>query len=121
MLGKPVWLPRGKQFTSNLWLKMCHHLGSKSHQSTAYHPQAQDIVERLNRTLKTSLKCQEDASQWYDRLPWVMLALRNMPKQDLSDFTPSELVFDQPVRLPGEFFEESSATDMPDDHFSDDL
>ena len=100
---------------------MCHHLGSKSHQSTAYHPQAQGIVERLNRTLKTSLKCQEDASQWYDRLPWVMLALRNMPKQDLSDSTPSELVFGQPVRLPGEFFEESSATDMPDDHFSDNL
>ena len=50
-----------------------------------------------------------------------MLALRNMPKQDLSDSTPSELVFGQPVRLPGEFFEESSATDMPDDHFSDNL
>ena len=116
-----IYTDRGKQFTSNLWLKMCHHLGSKSHQSTAYHPQAQGIVERLNRTLKTSLKCQEDASQWYDRLPWVMLALRNMPKQDLSDSTPSELVFGQPVRLPGEFFEESSATNMPDDHFSDNL
>ena len=50
-----------------------------------------------------------------------MLALRNMPKQDLSDSTPSELVFGHPVCLPGKFFEESSATDIPDDHFSDNL
>ena len=50
-----------------------------------------------------------------------MLALRNIPKEDLSDSTLSELVFGQSMRLPGEFFKESSTTDMPDNLFSDNL
>ena len=62
------------------------------------------MVERLYRTLKTSLKAQDNSHAWYDNLPWVLLALRNSPKQDLNQFSPSDLVFGQPVRLPGDFF-----------------
>ena len=116
-----IYTDRGRQFLSGAWLSMCRHLGSNAHQSTSYHPQAQGTVERLNRTLKTSLKCQEDASQWFNHLPWVLLALRNTPKEDLSDSTPSELVFGQPVRLPGEFFDESNEPNNPDCNFSDNL
>ena len=84
---------------------MCVTLGCELHYSTAYHPQAQGLIERFNKTLKTSLKCHEEPSEWYDQLPWTLLALRNMPIEDLDFSTPSDLLFGQPVRLPGEFFE----------------
>ena len=84
---------------------MCVTLVCELHHSTAYHPQAHGLIERFNKTLKTSLKCHEEPSEWYDQLPWTLLALRKMPKEDLDFSIPSELLFDQPVRLPGEFFE----------------
>ena len=116
-----IYTDRGRQFTSSLWLDMCRHLGAQFHQSTAYHPQAQGLVERLNRTLKTSLKCHENASAWFDQLPWTVLALRNTPKEDLQNSTPTELVFGQPVRLPGEFFDKSLEEDSPDRNFVNNL
>ena len=39
--------------------------------------------------------------------------MRNSPKQDLHSLSPSDFVFGQPVRLPGEFFEVNSATQSP--------
>ena len=78
-------------------------------------------MERLNRTLKTCLKCHENASAWFDQLPWTVLALRNMPKEDLQHSTPTELVFGQSVRLPGEFFDESLEEDSPDRNFVNNL
>ena len=56
--------------------------------------------------MKTSLTCYESPDDWYDHLPWVLLALRSTPKQDLSNYSPTELLFGYLVRLPREFFEE---------------
>ena len=67
-------------------------------------PQSQGLVERFNRSLKSSLRAYENSSDWYDNFPWVLLALRNSPKQDLHSLSQSDFVFGQPVRLPGEFF-----------------
>ena len=88
---------------------MSQYLGAKLHFATSYHPEAQGIIERFNRTLKTSLTCYGSPNDWYDHLPWVLLALRNTPKQDLSNYSPTELLFGDSVRLPGEFFEERDA------------
>ena len=99
-----IYCDRGRQFNSTVWNDMCVTLGCELHHSTAYHPQAQGLIERFNKTIKTSLKCHEEPNEWYDQLPWTLLALRNMPKEDLDFSTPSDLLFGQPVRLPGEFF-----------------
>lgn len=40
-----------------------------------------------------------------DRLPWVMLGLRTTPKEDLQS-SAAELVYGQPLRVPGEFLPE---------------
>ena len=90
---------------------MYRFLGCQIKHSTAYHPQAQCLVERLNRSLKASLRAYEEPSQWYHNLLWVLLALRNSPKQDLQSLSPTSFVFGDPVRLPGEFFEPE--TDAP--------
>ena len=43
------------------------------------------------------------------------MALRNSPKEDLKGFTPNDFVLGQPIRLPGEFFDENTDTDIPCD------
>ena len=104
-----IYTDRGAQFLSVAWREMSKYLGAKLHFATSYHPEAQGIIERFNRTLKTSLTCYGSPNDWYDHLPWVLLALRNTPKQDLSNYSPTELLFRDSVRLPGEFFEERDA------------
>ena len=74
---------------------LCYYLGSQLHHSTAYHPLAQGLVEYLNRTLKASLKCSDNPVHWHDRLPGVLMALRNSPKEDLKDFSPNDFVLGQ--------------------------
>ena len=65
------------------------------------------------------MKCYENPCGWYDQLPWVLVALRNSPKQDLDYATPCEITFGETLRLPGEFFEEHahSSSDLPDQAF----
>ena len=104
-----IFTDRGAQFTSGAWKKMCAYIGAKLHFSSPYHPQAQGLIERFNRTLKNSLRAHEDGGAWFDHLPWVLLALRNAPKQTLNCNSPSELLFGEPVRMPGAFFEEQNS------------
>ena len=51
--------------------------------STAYHPQANGLVERFHRTMKAALKARLTGPNWFDELPWVLLGLRTAPKDDL--------------------------------------
>ena len=111
VVQRKFFCDRGTQFTFSLWHEMCRFLGCQIKHSTAYHPQAQGLVERLNRSLKASLRAYEEPSQWYHNLPWVLLALHNSPKQDLHSLSPANFVFGGPVRLPGEFF--PPETDAP--------
>ena len=90
---------RGRQFTSNLWKDTLHMLGSKVQRTTAYHPQANGMIERFHRHLKAALKAR--AGDWASQLPLVLLALRSMPKEDLGA-TPSELLYGTTLRLPGD-------------------
>ena len=61
-------------------------------------------MERVNRTLKTALKCAESPTDWYDNLPWALLSLTNQPKEDLDNHSPNDFVFGGKLCLPGEFF-----------------
>ena len=71
---------------------------------TAYHSQAQSMIERVNRTLKTTLKCAEIPTEWHNYLPWAFLVLRNLPKEDVEHFLSNDLVFGEKLRPPGDFF-----------------
>lgn len=94
---------RGPQFVSKLWSSMAELLGIKLHPTTAYHPQANGMVERFHRSLKASLRARLTSPNWVNELPWVLLGLRTTPKDDLG-VSSAEMVYGTPLTVPGELF-----------------
>ena len=81
--GTPMDLTsdRGAQFTSELWSAVAENLGVRLHRTTAYNPKANGMCERFHRSMKAALRATLTDSNWFDRLPWVMLGLRLSPKE----------------------------------------
>lgn len=92
---------QGKQFESTLFKELCSLTGSDHIRTTAYHPAANGMVERIHRQLKAALKC-HDGTRWTDFLPTVLMGLRAAWREDLKT-TCAELVYGETIRLPGEF------------------
>lgn len=115
--GAPITVitDRGAQFESHLWQRLLAFLGTTHNHTTAYHPQANGMVERFHRQLKDALKTQPHPYRWVDSLPLVMLALRTMIKED-SLSSPAELTFGQSLRFPGEFSEGAAKVDEINKH-----
>ena len=103
---------RGRQFISELWSAMSNLLGTELHHTTAYHPQANGLIERSDRDLKASLKCRLSGPNWVDELPWVLLGLRTVPKEDLGTSS-AELVYGNPLAVPGDFFPDENPHSVP--------
>jgi transposase InsO family protein len=107
--GVPATLTsdRGVQFTSAVWAELCSTLGISHRLTTAYHPQANGLVERFHRQLKEALRARLDSQDWPSHLPWVMLGLRSAPKEDCG-LSSAEMVYGEALTLPGEFLEAST-------------
>ena len=99
---------RGSQFTSELWTAVGQLLGTQYHRTTAYHPQANGLVEQFHRHLKSALRAKLHGSNWLDILPWVLLGIRTAPKDDLKTSS-AELVYGFPLTVPGDFVLSSSS------------
>jgi len=95
---------QGRQFTSALWAVLCSRLGMEHITTTAYHPQANGMVERAHRQLKDALRARLAGPQWPSHLPWALLGLRAAPKED-SAMSSAELLFGAPLTLPGQLLE----------------
>ena len=108
---------RGPQFTSSLWAALCKLLSISHVPTTAYHPQANGLVERFHRRLKDALRARAAGADWHSHLPWVMLGIRSAWRED-SDFTPAEAVFGSQPILPGQFL---SSTESPSPSFIKDF
>lgn len=105
---------RGRQFESALFQFLGRVIGFKHRRTTAYHPACNGMVERFHRQLKAAIMCHNDTN-WVDTLPLVLLGIRASFKQDLNTSS-AELVYGEPLRLPGQFFEpaEPGSTDISD-------
>ncbi len=113
-LPTDVTSDRGAQFTSQLWVSLSDLLDTKLHRTTAYHPQANGLVKRFHRHLKSTLRTRLKGPNWIDELPWVMLGIRNAPKEDLGTSS-AELVFGAPLTVPADFLEsQPGAQTSPD-------
>ena len=101
---------RGSQFTSELWATLSQLNGTRLHRKTAYHPQPNGIVERFHRHLKSALMARLTGPDWIDKLPWVLLGIRTVPKEDL-ECSSAEMVYGAPLTVPGDFLPRGQDTD----------
>jgi hypothetical protein len=101
--GVPAQLTsdRGVQFCSEVWASLMSRLGVQHNLTTAYHPQANGMVERSHRQLKDALRARLAGADWLAHLPWVLLSLRATPKED-SAVSSAELVYGRRLVLPGQ-------------------
>jgi cleavage and polyadenylation specificity factor subunit 1 len=106
---------RGSQLESRFLNEMLRLLGTQRIRTTAYHPQANGAVERFHRTLKGALKAQQNPNDWCNNLELVMLGLRSTLKEELNA-SPAEMIYGQPLRLPGDFFEAPDNTNETSRH-----
>lgn len=109
-----VTTDRGRQFTSNRWNNTMRALGTKTKTTTAYHPQANGMLERFHRPLKTALKAR--GGSWLQELPLVLLAIRSTPKEDLGA-TAAEMTYGTTLRLPGDMVFEKPAPVIEQDTY----
>jgi len=58
-------------------------MGSKHIHTTAYHPQANGMIERWHRSFKAAMICYPN-TPWPERLPVVLLGLQTCFKEDLN-------------------------------------
>ena len=96
-----VTTDRGVQFTSSTWSTWCTKMQVDHITTTAFHPQANGMVEWLHRQLKDALCARGAASAWADHLPWVILGLHAAPK-DESGVSAVEVALGQPPVIPGQ-------------------
>jgi transposase InsO family protein len=104
--GVPAQLTsdRGTQFTSAIWDALCQQLGIQHQPTTAFHPQANGMVERCHRQLKDALRAHLAGPDWPLHLPWVLMGLRGAPTEDTGVFA-AEVVFGAPLVLPGQILD----------------
>lgn len=96
-----VLTDQGRNFTSELFKRVCKNLGIKKLQTSAYHPQGNGLVERLHRTLVHSLACivRRDGRDWDRWIPYTLLAYRSTPHSS-TGYTPYFLVHGREPQLP---------------------
>jgi len=99
-LPKAIITDRGSNFLSELMQYIYQRLNIKKRTTTAYHPQSNGLVERLNKTLCQKLaQMAEKEEEWEDLLPFVLMAYRSSP-QDSTGFSPYRLLFGREMPKP---------------------
>ena len=103
---------RGTQFTSGVFTQLSKTWGIEVVYTTAYHPEANGLVERFHRRLKEALVAlgAEATDEWFWKLPCVMLAIRTTVKPD-EGASPADLVYGEGLAVPGKLLPTSATTD----------
>lgn len=103
---------QGRQFEAEIFQRLTQLLGIDKKRTTAYHPQANGCVERWHRSLKAAIMAHLDNDRWTQILPSVLLGLRSALREDMGASV-AEGLYGQPLRLPGEFFEDTPVHQEP--------
>ena len=92
---------QGRNFESHLFKELLQLLEIEKTRTTAFHPQSNAVIERMNRTLQNMLaKCvEEDQRDWSMKLPYVMMAYRSSVHES-TGFSPQFLVQGRELTLP---------------------
>jgi hypothetical protein len=93
----------GSSLKNQLLSELCRYTGVKHRFTTVRHPQANGAAERLIGTIKRALETlgAKYNSTWEERLPMIMLALRQTPRPPLN-LSPAQIVYGRQVSGPAE-------------------
>ncbi|CAK9297525.1 unnamed protein product [Gordionus sp. m RMFG-2023] len=85
---------QGREFVNEVSTNYHKLVGTMQRVTSAYHPQPNGMVERVNRTIQNALlKCiKDDQLTWTDALPGILFAY-NTSDHESSKFTPFELIY----------------------------
>ncbi|XP_050030113.2 uncharacterized protein [Dermacentor andersoni] len=108
-----VTTDQGRQFESHFFRLLGLTIGFERSQTTSYHPCANGMIGRFHGQFKAAIMCHPD-STWPEAIPAVTLGLRATFKPDIQA-TPAELVYGEPLRLPGEFLAAPPSTTATSD------
>uniref|UniRef100_A0A1X7TW34 Integrase catalytic domain-containing protein n=1 Tax=Amphimedon queenslandica TaxID=400682 RepID=A0A1X7TW34_AMPQE len=64
-----ITMDQERQFESSIWSQLMRILGTQRIRTTAYHPIANGLVERLHCQLKAAIKCLPSPTDWVSGLP----------------------------------------------------
>ena len=88
---RAIYSDRGPQFTANSWRELWRLTGTRLNYSSAYHPQTQGVVERMNAVVGQTLRCliheSNDVKSWEILLPTVELVINSLPNSS-TGFSP---------------------------------
>ncbi|KAJ4454019.1 putative gag-pol fusion protein [Paratrimastix pyriformis] len=93
----------GTAFTNATLAAVCQALGVDHHVNVSHHPQSHGVIERLNRTLLSTLRIlvasPGETRTWADLLPSAVFAL-NTAQSRVTRFSPFEVLHGFPARTP---------------------
>ena len=101
-----LFCDRGTNFTSLAFKQLNQFLGTKLIFHKSYSPRSAGIIEKLNRSVKTALRCHENNASWVLNLSIVNLFLKNLLGDDR--LSCAQVVFGQQLTLPAMVFEPDS-------------
>jgi len=106
---------RGVQYSAELFQEWCEILGIESTMLTAYHPQTDGQIERVNQALEQYLRCYVDynLSNWLDLLPSVEFAYNNQAHKGIKE-SPFYLEYGRHLRAGPILVKESLQRDLND-------
>ena len=80
-----IYSDRGAQCTANSWPELWRLTETKLSYSTAYHPQNQGVIERMNSVVSQKLRClihnSGNVRNWEILFPTVEMVINSLPNQ----------------------------------------
>ena len=112
-LPRVIFSDRGPQFTARAWQELWKLTGTKLGYSSAYHPQTQGVVERMNAVVSQTLRCllheTNELKQWEILLPTVEMVINALPNSS-TGFSPFYLNYGHEPVMPVQLLEGNEKT-----------
>ena len=114
-IPRAIHTDRGAQFVGRWWREIWTLLGTKLKYGTAYHPQSQGQVERMNAIVSQTLRCLmsdvPDLTRWTEFLPTVEMVINSLPNRS-TGYSPFFLVYGYHPVLPVELLKGDESTNV---------
>ncbi|CAC5404175.1 unnamed protein product [Mytilus coruscus] len=100
-IPRQIHTDQGRQFESKLFKELCEKLRIHKTRTTAFRPQSDGLVERLNRSLENIISKYVGKNQrdWDEQLPWALMAYRSS-EHETTKLSPCMLMLGREIELP---------------------